>query len=108
MPAPSAPQNTSFSPALNRRAGACLDLMKPPPCLNHSMSVLSGMLSLMKIATISTRPTTNAKLVKLCAYLAASENALNARSEERRVGKEGKSRWWRAHGKKEEKSKEVQ
>jgi hypothetical protein len=33
-PAPIAPQNTSFSPALKRRAGACFDLMTPPPCLN--------------------------------------------------------------------------
>ena len=32
----------------------------------------------MKIATISTRPRTNGKLVKLCAYLAACEIALNA------------------------------
>src|SRR5262245_46165102 len=63
MPAPSAPQNTSFSPALNRRAGACLDLMKPPPCLNHSMSVLSGMLSLMNIATISTNDEREAREV---------------------------------------------
>jgi hypothetical protein len=42
-----APEHQFFA-ASNRRAGACFDLMNPPPCLNHSMSVLSGMLSLMR------------------------------------------------------------
>src|SRR6476469_9937818 len=71
-------QNTIFSPALNRRAGACFDAMNPPPCLSHSISTLSGMLSFSQSIGISMMPTMNGKLVKLCAYLAACENALKA------------------------------
>ena len=52
--------------------------MKPPPCLTHSISILSGRLSLKKITAIRTRPSTKAKLVKLWTYLAACENAQNA------------------------------
>jgi hypothetical protein len=66
MPTPRASQNTTFSPALNRRAGGCLDRMKPPPCLNHSKSISSGMLSLSQSAAIRTMPITNGS----CAYLA--------------------------------------
>ena len=58
--------------------GRMLASMKPPPCLSQSMSTFSGRLSLKKIATIRTRPTTNAKLVKLCTYLAACEMSENA------------------------------
>src|SRR5260370_24859402 len=77
-PAPRANQNTSFSPGLKRPDGACFDLMKPPPCLIHSMSTFCGMLSLIQIATISTRPMTNETLTKLWVYLAICDSLLNA------------------------------
>jgi len=52
--------------------------MKPPPSFSQTMSTLLGMLSLTHITTMSTSPTTNGKLTKLCTYLAASEKDVNA------------------------------
>ena len=64
-----------------RPAGACFDLMNPPPCFSHSISTLLGILSLIHMTTSSRvmSPIVNAKLVvKLCAYLAVSEKLPNA------------------------------
>src|SRR6267378_6608299 len=77
-PAPRANQNTNFSPALKRPAGACFDLMKPPPCLIQSMSTFCGILSFIQSAAISTRPMTNETLTKLWVYLAICDSLLNA------------------------------
>src|SRR5260370_16892198 len=77
-PAPRENQNTSFSPALKRPDGARFDLMKPPPCLTHSMSTFLGALSLIQSATINTSPITNEALTKLCVYLATCDMLLNA------------------------------